>query len=92
MRLGKKNICEHLLRSNVLQITGAKALHQLLLIETFYESASTNHREISFAADLNGLRKTRESCVTLVFNDRARLDRTSMGRATIGIAKLRMLR
>ncbi len=88
----EQNVRKDSLRGYALQITCAHSFHQLLVIQTLYKSASANHREFSFTAQLDRLRKTRKSCVTLVFDSPARFDCSGVGRAAIRITERRMLR
>ena len=92
LRLGEKDVSEHLLRCNVLKITRAKALHQLLVIRTFHESSAANHRQFPFGAHLDRFGKTSQARVTLVLDRSAGLRRPGMSSAAIRIAKLDVFR
>jgi hypothetical protein len=92
LRIGEENVCKHFGRREALQIAGAKAFHQTLIVRATDEGASADHCQLSLgAANLDWLGETLKPGMTLVFDCSPVFCGPRVGRAAVWIAEARML-
>ena len=88
LRFGKDHIRKCLVGRELLKISAAKTLDELAIISAADEGTATDDGQFPFVSELNRLRETMKSRVTLVFDRAVSLRRFRVRPPAVWIAKL----